>query len=247
MRTRDNTAVVAADELIDLAGKVGELDASDHDSMARIVSEKIVRTYTTNMDKPLSPAWSGLPAISRLVDEATTRWAETSGRNNASPEVVSFAKEFENEFRIALVGKAACLRELALNPNVSTDTLKDISTNLMYERDKAVEKLNAGATGITGIFVKRVVAAKIVSINEDFVSNPPADVFAAAVVQAATALKRGIADDGSADRGKIVEIECLRLAAARNLSSKDYKTASAISDIDRFLVESKSNAPSMAF
>lgn len=218
------------ESLARLAGKSAAED--DYDQM-RFVVGKIRSVYGTLMDQAVSVEWESLPKPSLILQETGHAYSEHCLSRSATADRQHYSQTFNNWLRDAYATKCPALRETASIVYVQTDTLHKLTSNLMLERDKAVDMALASAKRILGPLGRRIADIKAQQIADGFLNAVPADALAIAAAHTARTLMKEFQKGVPQGSEPVSEIRLLVNMAGRVLPSDHPMTLEMASFLTR--------------
>jgi hypothetical protein len=216
--------------LTDFARNYGKYEGSGERDLASLFVAKITDTYARQISMPLSEAWSKLPKISALL-EAVNEGFALAEEPRRPPIVDNFEKSLRQVFERAV----PALRELSINATVKSDTLQNVTGNLMALRDEAVENLKASGDGILGVLTRRIKERKAEELHNSYLATATDSALSGALSLTARELCRAAKGEVGLPASQFDEIEVLKGIGERKAPSNAHATLSRLSDVGNFL------------
>jgi hypothetical protein len=204
------------DSFARLAGKSAA--EGDYDQL-RFVADKIKSIYGNLMDQAVSVEWESLPKPSKILLETGKAFATHCLARSAVEDRQHYTTTINGWLRDAYAAKCPALRDAVSAECVQTDTLHKMATNLMLERDKAVDNAHASARRILGPLGRRIADAKAQQIADGFLQAVPNDAFGIAAAHTARTLMKEFQKFVAQGSEPVTEIRLLVNMAGRVLPS----------------------------
>lgn len=213
------------------ARQIGALAADHSIEMRDVALSKVTGVYVTQAEQPLNDSWEQLPKLSTVLERVSEGFK--SIRMARGDETDSgYAREIttvriQDRFRSAI----PALKPIA--SAVDLDTLQKLVTNLMLERDSAVDALLARGDGLLGLFHRRIATKRALDLHVSYFTDTPEDGLARAFMHTARTVCREFDSGVAKGVDPLADIETL-IEGAFVLNGHD---SAALVEIADFVAE----------
>lgn len=209
------------------ARQIGAFAADHSIEMRDIALSKVTGVYAFEAEQPLTDSWEQLPKLSTVLEWVSQGFISSRMARGKDTES-TYAREITTaRMQVSFQGAIPALQAIA--SAIDPDTLQKVVTNLMLERDSAVDTLLAKGDGLLGLLHRRITAKRAMDFHASYFKATPEDGLARALTHTARTVCREF-DCGVAKGGDpLVDIETL-VEGAYALNGHDSTALNEIAD-----------------